>query len=70
LSQMGSVMSPDEYAAIPFAGKMMTYIMLLRFATDYLNGDVYYHTTYAEQNLCRAENQLCFLSKLEEALPE
>jgi Ser/Thr protein kinase RdoA (MazF antagonist) len=70
LSQMGSVMSPDEYAAIPFAGKMMTYIMLLRFATDYLNGDVYYHTTYAGQNLCRAENQLCFLSKLEEALPE
>ncbi len=70
LSQMGPVMSPDEYAAIPFAGKMMTYIMLLRFAADFLNGDVYYHTTYPGQNLVRAENQLCFLEKVEEALPQ
>jgi Ser/Thr protein kinase RdoA (MazF antagonist) len=70
LSQMGPVMSPDEYAAIPFAGKMMTYIMLLRFATDFMNGDVYYHTTYPGQNLVRAANQLCFLEKLEEALGE
>jgi Ser/Thr protein kinase RdoA (MazF antagonist) len=70
LSQMGPVMSPDEYAAIPFAGKMMTYIMLLRFAADFMNGDVYYHTTYPGQNLVRAENQLCFLERLEEAVPE
>lgn len=70
LSQMGPVMSPDEYAAIPFAGKMMTYIMLLRFTADFLNGDVYYHTTYPGQNLVRGENQLCFLEKLEEAVGE
>ncbi len=70
LSQMGPVMSPDEYAAIPFSGKMMTYIMLLRFTADFMNGDVYYHTTYPGQNLVRAENQLCFLEKVEEALGE
>ncbi|HWA34983.1 MAG TPA: aminoglycoside phosphotransferase family protein [Cyclobacteriaceae bacterium] len=69
LSHMGPVMSPDEYAAIPFAGKMMTYIMLLRFTADFMNGDVYYHTTYPGQNLVRAENQLCFLEKVEAALP-
>jgi thiamine kinase-like enzyme len=68
LSQMGPVMSPDEYAAIHFAGKMMTYIMLLRFTSDFLNGDIYYRTQYAGQNLVRAENQLCFLEKLEAEL--
>lgn len=70
LSQMGPTMSPDEYAAIPFSGKMMTYIMLLRFAADFLNGDVYYHTTYEGQNLVRATNQLCFLNILEKELPD
>ena len=69
LSQMESVMSAKEKAAIPFAGKMMTYIMALRFLTDYLNGDVYYHTDYAGQNLVRAGNQLRFLDMLEEWVP-
>ncbi len=69
LSQMESVMSPKEKAAIPFAGKMMTYIMALRFLTDYLNGDVYYHTDYTGQNLVRAGNQLRFLDLLEEWVP-
>ena len=69
LSQMESVMSTKEKAAIPFAGKMMTYIMALRFLTDYLNGDVYYHTDYAGQNLVRAGNQLRFLDMLEEWVP-
>jgi Ser/Thr protein kinase RdoA (MazF antagonist) len=70
LSEMSAVMSPGEKEAIPFAGKMMTYIMALRFLTDFLNGDTYYHTTYPGQNLVRARNQLRFLQKLEIALPE
>ena len=65
LSQMESVMSAKEKAAISFAGKMMTYIMALRFLTDYLNGDVYYHTDYPGQNLVRAGNQLRLLEVLE-----
>jgi Ser/Thr protein kinase RdoA (MazF antagonist) len=70
LSEMSSVMSAEETKAIPFAGKMMTYIMAIRFLADYLNGDKYYHTTYPGQNLVRARNQLKFLQKLETALPE
>ena len=69
LSQMDRVMSPVEKSTIPFAGKMMTYIMALRFTADYLNGDVYYHTDYPGQNLIRAENQLRFLEELETSLP-
>ena len=64
LSQMEVVMSEAEKSAIPFAGKMMTYIMALRFLADYLNGNVYYHITYPEQNLVRAGNQLRLLEIL------
>ncbi len=64
LSEMEGALSSQELKAIPFAGKMMTYIMALRFLADYLNGDVYYHTTYPGQNLVRAKNQFRFLEML------
>lgn len=64
LSEMAPVMSRAETEAIPFAGKMMTYIMALRFLADYLRGNTYYHITYAEQNLVRAGNQLKLLDEL------
>jgi len=67
LSEMKDVLSSAEISAIPFAGKMMTYIMALRFLTDYLNGDVYYTTSYLGQNLIRAQNQLKLLDVLERA---
>jgi hypothetical protein len=66
---MGDVLTAKEKTLIPFGGMMMTYIMGLRFLADFLNGDVYYHTTYPGQNLVRASNQFCFLtllSKLEQ----
>jgi Ser/Thr protein kinase RdoA (MazF antagonist) len=62
LSEMDSVLSEKEKEAIPFAGLMMTYIMALRFLADYLNGSVYYHITYPDQNLVRAQNQFQLLS--------
>lgn len=64
LSEMGPVMTPEETRSIPFAGKMMTYIMALRFLADYLRGNTYYHITYPEQNLVRASNQLRLLDAL------
>ena len=69
LSEMGEVLSPEEKKAVPFAGKMMTYIMAMRFLTDYLNNDVYYHTTYPGQNLVRAKNQCELLRVLMESIP-
>ncbi len=64
LSKMSDVMSDEEKSAIPFSGLMMTYIMALRFLADYLNGDIYYHTTYPGQNLVRARNQFRLLQVL------
>lgn len=69
-SEMDPVLTPAERAAFPYAGKMMTYIMALRFLADYLRGNTYYHITYPEQNLVRAANQLRLLEVLEENISE
>lgn len=70
LLEMGPVLSEEEKKAIPFAGKMMTYIMALRFLADFLRGNTYYHITYPDQNRVRAANQLQLLNVLSENLPE
>ncbi len=64
LSEMRQRMSAAEINAVPFAGKMMTYIMALRFLADYLRGNTYYHITHPEQNKIRARNQLYLLNIL------
>ena len=65
LSKMGDILSDQEKKFIPFAGKMMTYIMALRFLADFLRGNTYYHISYPEQNLVRARNQFQLLSLIE-----
>ncbi|HEY1008887.1 MAG TPA: aminoglycoside phosphotransferase family protein [Daejeonella sp.] len=67
LSEMGAVLTPDEEKLFIYAGKFMIYMQGLRFLTDYLNGDIYYQTTYKEQNLIRAQNQFVLLSRYLEA---
>jgi hypothetical protein len=42
--------------------------MALRFLTDYLNGDVYYKTNYADHNLDRAKNQFKLIESFEEQM--
>lgn len=65
LSEMESVLSGEEKLAIPVAGSIMTYMIGLRFLTDFLNGDTYYQISYPDQNLNRATNQLYLLDLLE-----
>jgi Ser/Thr protein kinase RdoA (MazF antagonist) len=64
LAEMGNVLSKEELSAVSFSGLMMTYIMALRFLTDYLKGDVYYSVHYDGQNLNRAKNQFTWLQLL------
>jgi hypothetical protein len=68
LSRMGSKLTTTEQTLFPFSGMMMTYIMALRMLADFLNGDIYYQTTYPEQNLIRATNQLKLLDVLSSSL--
>lgn len=65
LSEMGEMLSREEKLAIPLAGSIMTYMIGLRFLTDFLNGDTYYQTSYPQQNRYRAANQLHLLELLE-----
>lgn len=64
LDVLGGALTPDEINAKDFAGPMMTYIMALRFLTDFLNNDQYYHTAYPNHNLVRAQNQFRLLELL------
>jgi len=61
LSEMETILTSNEKKSIPFAGKMMTYIMALRMLADFLRGNTYYHITYPTQNLVRARNQFRLL---------
>lgn len=61
---MDGILTDAERKAISFSGQMMTYIMALRMLADFLNGDVYYQTTYPKQNLIRARNQIRLLELL------
>lgn len=65
---MGEQLTPSEKKYIHYAGLLMIYMQALRFLTDYLDNDRYYHITYLEQNIDRAKNQLILLQKLEEFL--
>jgi Ser/Thr protein kinase RdoA (MazF antagonist) len=67
MEEMGSVLTNAEKDLFFYAGEFMIYMQAVRFLTDYLNGDVYYHTTYSGQNLVRAQNQLSLLEKYIEA---
>lgn len=46
--------------------KFMTFIMGLRFLTDYLDGDIYYKTDYPDHNLVRCRAQFKLLDSIEE----
>jgi aminoglycoside phosphotransferase (APT) family kinase protein len=70
LHGMGAEFTAAEIENIHKSGLLMTYMQTIRFLTDFLNGDVYYRTTYPEQNLNRALNQLILLEKLEQYLSQ
>lgn len=69
MEEMGGVLTYTEKQLFFYAGEFMIYMQAVRFLTDYLNGDVYYHTTYPGQNLARARNQLTLLDKYIQARP-
>lgn len=58
LSEAGPVLTIDERSLLVHAGRLITLEQGVRFLADYLNGDRYYRTTRAGQNLDRARTQL------------
>lgn len=65
-SEMGDVLTTPEKNHFFYAGKFMMYMQAIRFLTDYLNNDKYYHAAYPNHNLVRATNQATLLASFAE----
>lgn len=56
---------PQEKALLPFSGKLISFETGLRFLTDFLQGDVYFKTSRAGQNLDRCRTQFKLVESIE-----
>jgi hypothetical protein len=65
LENMVNVLTQKEKTYVHHSGLLIIYMQAMRFLTDYLQGDIYYKTSYSMQNYDRARNQLALLGKLE-----
>lgn len=70
LSTAGSALTEKEIELLPFSAKLMTYECGMRFLTDYLNGDTYFRTAYAEHNLDRCRTQFALVRDIERKYDE
>ena len=50
-------LNPLEIEMLPYAAQLFPYMQAVRFLADYINGDTYYQTKYAEHNLVRTKAQ-------------
>jgi hypothetical protein len=57
---------PAEIEHLAFSGKLITLETGIRFLTDYLEGDVYFKTRRASQNLDRCRTQLALVRSIEQ----
>lgn len=70
LKGMGNTVTPKEKSLMSAAARLMTFECGMRFLTDYLAGDVYFKTKYAEHNLVRARTQFKLVEEMEKAFHE
>lgn len=70
LKTASAFLTPLEIENLPYAATLFPFMQLVRFFADYLNGDTYYKTQYAEHNYVRSMNQLTLLKAAESHIPE
>jgi len=58
LKGIRGTLTPNEQKLLPFSMFTLAYELGVRFLTDYLEGDVYFRTSYEDENLVRAMGQL------------
>ena len=59
------ILNDVELKNLAFSAQFMTYIIGLRFLTDYIDGDNYFHTAYTDHNLVRARVQFKLIEAME-----
>ena len=70
LSQRKDTLVQSEIDHLAFAARYITYEQVLRFLMDYIDGDTYYKTAYADHNLVRTHAQYALLRSMEEHYDE
>ncbi len=65
LAACGDTLTDAEAASLPLGGKLMTLECGVRFLTDYLLGDTYFHIRRPGHNLDRARTQLKLVADME-----
>jgi Ser/Thr protein kinase RdoA (MazF antagonist) len=65
MSEAGSFLTANEKNLLAESGRTITHIMALRFLTDYLEGDVYYHIDRPNQNIDRCRNQIALIRSMD-----
>ena len=66
LEGAGGSLTAKEIEYLPWGAKLMTLECGIRFLTDYLEGDVYFHISRPGQNLDRCRTQFKLVSDMEE----
>lgn len=70
LSAAGDSLTDLEIEYLPFSSKLLTFECGIRFLTDYLNGDTYFHTDYDTHNLVRCRTQFALVADIEKKMGE
>lgn len=70
LSACATALTKAEVDHLAFSAKLMTLECGIRFLTDYLDGDVYFKTSYSDHNLVRARNQFKLVYEMEKNMDE
>ncbi|MBN1893200.1 aminoglycoside phosphotransferase family protein [bacterium] len=65
LHETASILNAQEIEKLAFSARMMTFLIGLRFLTDFLEGDLYYKIHYPDQNLQRARVQFRLVESME-----
>ena len=65
LKNTADIFEKNEILLFPLGVKVMTCEIAMRFLTDYINGDTYFHTDYPDHNLVRARAQMKLLEEIE-----
>lgn len=66
LESAGETLTGKEIELLPFAGKLITFEIGLRFLTDHLSGDAYFKVHREEHNLDRCRTQFKLVESIEE----
>jgi Ser/Thr protein kinase RdoA (MazF antagonist) len=64
IESFGNKMSTLEKQSLVIGAQLLPLMVSIRFLTDYIDGDNYFHVEHAEHNLMRAKNQLHMYSLL------